>query len=80
MGFELGYKAVSGDSIVFVPANAEIDHNQIKLQADDDKKVIMIRYGWLEAHKANLMNASGLPAFPFRTSVIKSKEPGNRNR
>lgn len=69
-GFELGYKASSNGSVVFVKAHAKLDGNKVIVWNNEYKDPIEVRYAWLLAGEANLFNKEGLPAFPF-TSKIK---------
>lgn len=65
-GFEIGYKNPGDDSIVFVHAEAVIQNNKAVVWNHQVKKPLFVRYAWLEAGEANLVNRSGLPAFPFQ--------------
>lgn len=65
-GFEIGYKNPDDDSIVFVHAEAVIQNNKAVVWNHQVTKPLFVRYAWLEAGEANLVNRSGLPAFPFQ--------------
>ena len=61
-----GFK-VAGDDHVFVPATATIDHDTIVVSAAGVTKPESVRYAFEIYPDANLYNAAGLPASPFRT-------------
>jgi len=79
-GFEIGYKDSKTNSLVFVPAEAAVENNKVKVWNSNVKNPLVVRYAWLEISNANLKNISGLPAFPFQQSVDmrKSKTKGSR--
>lgn len=60
---------ISGDGQTFVPAEAEIVGNTVKVHAAGISKPVAVRYGWANVPDVNLFNAEGLPATPFRTDV-----------
>lgn len=68
-GFEIGYKNRGKDSLFFMPAQAEIKGNEVIVWPINMKDPVMVRYAWLEAGKANLINKIGLPAFPFEKKI-----------
>lgn len=49
----------------FVPANAEIIGNQVKVWNDSIQNPRFVRYGWQPTTDANLVNGDGLPASTF---------------
>lgn len=51
----------------FVPAKAQIEHNQVVVSSSSVSKPARVRYGWANTPEVNLFNADGLPASPFRT-------------
>ncbi|MEO8778031.1 MAG: sialate O-acetylesterase [Rhodanobacter sp.] len=52
----------------FHPAMARIDGDDVVVQAEAVKAPVAVRYGWSEnPAAANLIDAAGLPASPFRT-------------
>jgi len=54
----------------FHPAQAHIDGNDVVVQAADVSAPVAVRYGWSEnPASANLVDAAGLPASPFRTDT-----------
>jgi sialate O-acetylesterase len=65
-GFEIGYRASSNDSVVFVKAHAKLEGNKVIVWNNDHKEPVEVRYAWLLAGEANLFDKEGLPAFPFR--------------
>ncbi|MES1249952.1 MAG: sialate O-acetylesterase [Chitinophaga rupis] len=73
-GFELGYRAPSGDSLLFVPAEARIEGNKIRVWNDQVKNPVEVRYAWLLVAEANLFNTAGLPAYPFRMKITGKKQ------
>lgn len=60
---------VSGDGKTFVPAEAQIAGDTVKVRASGISKPLAVRYGWSNVPDVNLFNAEGLPASPFRTDV-----------
>lgn len=50
----------------FVPANAEVVGNQVKVWNDSIPNPRFVRYGWQPTTDANLVNGDGLPASTFR--------------
>jgi sialate O-acetylesterase len=78
-GFELGYKDAKSNVVVFVPAEAIIESNKVRVWNNKVKDPLVVRYAWLEISKANLKNQSGLPAFPFQQSVGAHKTKNKNN-
>lgn len=68
-GFEIGYKNPGNDSMHFVNAQATIKGNEAIVWNEKVKAPLVIRYAWLEAGSANLINKSALPAYPFEKRV-----------
>jgi sialate O-acetylesterase len=70
--------SICGSSRKFVPAQAAIEGTQVKVWADEVDKPVAVRYGWSNYTTANLFNADGFPASPFRTDnfdlVTKGKK------
>jgi sialate O-acetylesterase len=63
-GFE-----VAGSDHVFHPAHAYIDGDRVIVSSDVAEPAI-VRYAWSDNPvEANLVNAGGLPASPFRTAT-----------
>lgn len=62
-----GFK-VAGEDKQWYPAQATIEGNSIVVSSDSVKAPIALRYAWEDnPEDANLRNAEGLPAVPFRT-------------
>jgi sialate O-acetylesterase len=68
-GFEIGYKDPGSDSMLFVKAQSIIKDNKAIVWNDKVNVPLMVRYAWLEAGEANLINESKLPAYPFERRV-----------
>jgi sialate O-acetylesterase len=58
---------ISGDGKTFVPAEADISGETVKVHAAGVTTPVAARYGWANVPEVNLFNAGGLPASPFRT-------------
>jgi len=64
----LGGFTLSGPDHRFHPARARIEGSTVVVQAQGVTAPTAVRYGWAENPvDANLINAAGLPASPFRT-------------
>lgn len=62
-GFE-----IAGANRRFVPAQARIEGDAVSVSAAGVAQPVAVRYAWRDnAEDANLANAEGLPASPFRT-------------
>jgi sialate O-acetylesterase len=49
-------------------ANAKIENNKVVVWSDQITNPLAVRYAWADNPEgANLYNAEGLPAAPFRT-------------
>ncbi len=60
--------AVAGRDFVFVPAQARIDGDTVRVSSPAVPHPTAVRYAWADApDAANLVNGAGLPASPFRT-------------
>jgi len=60
--------AIAGSDKNFVPAEARIDGNTVVISSPQIKEPVAVRYAWADNPEGlNFINASGLPAFPFRT-------------
>ena len=65
---DLKHFAIAGRDSNFVWANAKIKDNKVIVWHDKIENPTAVRYGWADnPRKANLYNAEGLPASPFRT-------------
>ncbi|MGO4544191.1 sialate O-acetylesterase [Paenibacillus sp. 2TAB23] len=62
----VGFEA-AGESGEFLPVEAEIHGNTVRVRSDKVRIPRFVRYGWSNVTYANLMSAEGLPAAPFRT-------------
>jgi sialate O-acetylesterase len=62
-GFE-----VAGADKVWHTATARVDGPSLVVSSADVKKPVAVRYAWKDDTDANLVNAAGLPAAPFRTA------------
>jgi sialate O-acetylesterase len=68
-GFEL-----AGPDGGFVPAQARIDGNTVRVSCESVKVPTAVRYAWADNPEgANLYNAEGLPASPFRAVLSKMR-------
>lgn len=67
-GAALGGFAIAGSDRHFVWAKAEVVGGKVVAWSDDVPRPVAIRYAWENnPEQANLVNAAGLPAAPFRT-------------
>ncbi|HEX2629603.1 MAG TPA: sialate O-acetylesterase, partial [Chitinophagaceae bacterium] len=69
--FEIGYRPISTDSIVYVKANTRIESNKIIAWTEKTRSPLVVRYGWLFPGEANVMSKEGLPVAPFRLTIKK---------
>lgn len=61
---------IAGTDHRFHPAHARIEGDSVVVNADAVPHPLAVRYGWSENPvEANLINAAGLPASPFRTDT-----------
>lgn len=58
---------LSDDSGTWVPAEASIHEQRIFLKSSELKKPLFVRYAFAGKPTVNLINGTGLPAYPFRT-------------
>ena len=66
-GYLKGFE-IAGEDKVFYYAKAEIIGDQVVVYHPKNKPAISVRYAWADSPlDANLFNADGLPASPFRT-------------
>jgi sialate O-acetylesterase len=67
-GDDLKYFAVAGTDKRFVWAKAKIVENNVVVWSEEVPNPVAVRYAWADNPQgANLYNAGGLPASPFRT-------------
>lgn len=57
---------IAGEDRLFVPANAEVVGNEVKVSSPRVKNPKYVRYGWEPYSTGNLVNEEGLPASTFR--------------
>lgn len=63
--------AIAGKDKKFFWAKAVIDGNDVVVYSDNVDAPVAVRYAWADNPIANLVNAEGLPAVPFRTDHWK---------
>jgi len=68
-GGELKTFALAGKDGVFHWATARVDGATVVVRCDKVSKPVSVRYGYANLPPANLYNAAGLPASPFRTDA-----------
>jgi sialate O-acetylesterase len=51
-------------------ANARIEGASVVVWSDAVPKPVAIRYAWADHPICNLANSAGLPAFPFRHTLV----------
>jgi len=59
--------AIAGEDKRFVSAEAVIEQNSVVVRSPLVAKPVAVRYAWDDTLAANLINAAGLPAGPFRS-------------
>jgi sialate O-acetylesterase len=59
--------AIAGADKKFVWANAAIEGDHIVVSSPEVAEPVAVRYAWADNPECNLVNATGLPASPFRT-------------
>lgn len=67
---------MTGDNETWIWANARIQGNHVEVWSQKISKPLAIRYGWANNPTANLYNAAGLPAAPFRTDTLPLSTAG----
>ncbi|MBW4891501.1 sialate O-acetylesterase [Mucilaginibacter sp. HMF5004] len=67
-GQALNYFSVAGADGNYMNADAKIEGNTVVVSCLLVPKPKNVRFAWTETATPNLVNAAGLPAFPFRTS------------
>ncbi|HWA87120.1 MAG TPA: sialate O-acetylesterase [Opitutus sp.] len=60
---------IAGEDRVFHAAAGRIEGGELVVSAADVPSPVAVRYAWSSAPAANLYNAAGLPASPFRTDT-----------
>jgi sialate O-acetylesterase len=66
-GKPLTHFQAAGKDQKFVDAKAEIEGDEVVVQADGVDKPVAVRFAWHQEAEPNLSNKAGLPASPFRT-------------
>jgi sialate O-acetylesterase len=69
---------VAGADGAFVAAKAVIDGETVVVEAASIEKPTMVRFAWDETSEPALLDASGLPASPFRSDNLPMKTAGRR--
>ncbi|MEA3213122.1 MAG: sialate O-acetylesterase [Chthoniobacter sp.] len=59
--------AIAGSDKKFFWADAEVQGDHIVVSSPEVKEPAAVRYAWADDPECNLVNATGLPASPFRT-------------
>ncbi len=59
--------AIAGADRIFEPAEAKVDGETVVVSARAVAEPVAVRYAWADNPVANLENAAGLPASPFRS-------------
>ena len=62
---------ITDDSGKWVRAGARIEGETVVLKSAELKNPLYVRYAFAGMPKVNLVNAAGLPAYPFRTDSFK---------
>lgn len=75
-GKELTHFQIAGEDQKFVAAEAQVDGESIVVHSAAVPKPVAVRFGWDESAEPNLINASGLPASPFRTDDFPAVTAG----
>lgn len=61
--------SIAGADKKFVPAEAQIDGNEVVVGSPSVAMPVAVRFGWHQLAEPNLANKAGLPASPFRTDT-----------
>ncbi len=69
---------VAGADGMFVPAKAVIDGDTVVVEAAGVASPTMVRFAWDETSEPALLDASGLPASPFRSDDLPLVTAGRR--
>ncbi len=62
--------AIAGTDHTFTWAQARIDGSTVIVSAPTVAQPVAVRYAWADNPDCNLVNATGLPAVPFRTDQL----------
>ncbi len=71
---ELKGFVIAGEDRHWKPAKARIEGKQVVVSSPEVKSPRAVRYAWAPDPDANLVNAQGLPASPFRTDDWPAEE------
>ena len=78
-GKPLGRFTIAGEDRKFVPAEAKMDGSSVTVSNAQIEHPVAVRYAYVnDPQGANLTNASGLPAAPFRSDTwpgVTDKNP-----
>lgn len=74
----LTWFTISGADGAFHPATAKIDGDTVVVTSPRVSTPKVVRFGWDEAARPNLINKAGLPAVPFRTDNPFRKDSTER--
>lgn len=66
---------VAGSDGVFVRADAVINGDTVVVSSPTVSAPAAVRYGWANMMSCNLANGQGLPASPFRATVVAASAP-----
>ena len=67
--------AIAGEDRKFVWGDVDIEGDHVVVSSPQVPKPVAVRYGWADNPEANLVNAAGLPASPFRTDDWPQRPP-----
>ncbi|KOS05875.1 9-O-acetylesterase [Flavobacterium akiainvivens] len=70
--------AVAGNDQVFYWADAKIEGGKVVVSSAKVANPVAVRYNWADNPDGNLVNASGLPAAPFRTDKWSGVTEGRK--
>lgn len=66
-GKALSWFELSADGKGFAKADAKIEGDKVIVSASGIDRPVAVRFAWSQAAEPNLVNAAGLPAYPFST-------------
>lgn len=75
-GKPLTHFTVAGEDQKFMPAEATVEGDTLVVRSADVSKPVAVRFAWDESSEPNLVNASGLPASPFRSDSFPAVTDG----
>jgi len=65
--------AIAGENANWVKAETKLDGQSVVLSSPDLDQPLYVRYAFAGKPTVNLVNGSGLPAYPFRSDTFKPK-------